>query len=313
MIETEKNQRLKLIIEYIDKNPNCSTQDITNAISHHKKVTSRTIQNDLKYLKENWKDGKITSKRGIHKIEIFNKIPKKVIQEQPKIFLKLALEHLENLSDLSNEYQTLVKELNLQNLQNPYYIKPEDYQPIDTDDDEVQELHQAIKTDTNIAFNFKGKYFHVEPYRLVNFDGLWYLYGRDIEEKESNDHKTWLLKDIEDIEIFYNEKHDTTDEEIEEDLKQAHSAQFIPDKSFDVLLKVDAKVADIFRQKNHLPNQKSTIQKDGSLLVTSTISTYADIDPEVKSWIPYIEVIEPLEYREKLHQELSKYIKIYKR
>lgn len=309
MKETQKQLRLKQIIEYIDKNPNCSSQDIANAISHHKTVTVRTIQNDLKYLKENWKDGKLISKRGIHRVEIFNKTLNKGIEKERKIFLKLALEHLENLSDLSDEYQTLIKELNLQNLQNPYYIKPEEYQPIDTDNDEVQELDTAIKNDTNIAFSYRGKDFHVEPYRLVNFDGLWYLYGRDIEEKEENDHKTWLLKDIEDIEVFYNEKHDTPDEEIEEELKEAHSAHFVPDKSFEVKLKIDAKVADIFRLKNHLPKQNSKIQKDGSLLVTSTISTYADIDPEVKSWIPYIEVLEPLEYRDRLKNELHKYLK----
>lgn len=312
MIKTEKQSRIEHIIEYIEKNPNCTTQDIANAVSHHKQVTLRTIQNDLKQIKVNIKNGKLISKRGRHKLEIFNKLSNKGIEEQPKIFLKLALEHLENLSDLSDEYQNLIQELNLQNLQNPYYIKPEDYQPIDIDDDEVQELDTAIKNDTNVAFQFKGKDFHVEPYRLVNFDGLWYLYGRDIEESDENDHKTWLLKDINNIEIYYNEKYDTTDEEIEEDLKEAYSAQFIPDKRFQVLLRVDSKIADIFRQKNHLPNQNSTIQSDGSLLVKSTISTYADIDPEVKSWIPYIEVLEHLEYRNRLKKELNKYLEKYR-
>ena len=313
MFQDKKKLRLEEIIKFIDKHPNCTTKDIVNAISHTKPVTLRTVQNYLKYLRNNWKNGKLISKKGRHKVEIYNNFKAKGIEHQSKIFLKLAIEHLENLTDLSNEYQKLIKELNLTNLKNPFFIKPEDYQNIDTDDEEVQELDTAIKNDTNIAFSFRGKDFYVEPYRLVNFDGLWYLYGRDIEEKEDNDLKTWLLKDIKDIEIFYGETYDTSDEEIEEDLKQAPSAQFIPDKEIKILLKVDAKVADIFRQKKHLPKQNSKLQKDGSLLVTSIISTYADIDQEVKSWLPYIEIIRPKEYRDKLKNELKQYLeKIYK-
>ena len=62
-----------------------------------------------------------------------------------------------------------------------------------------------------------------------------------------------------------------------------------------------------------MPNQHSKVQKDGSLLVTSIISTYADIDQEIKSWLPYIEILEPKEYRDKLKNELKHYLeKIYK-
>ena len=56
------------------------------------------------------------------------------------------------------------------------------------------------------------------------------------------------------------------------DLKEAHSTHFMPDKVIEVKLKVSAKVAGLFRQKNHLPNQNSTIQEDGSLIVISTIT-----------------------------------------
>jgi predicted DNA-binding transcriptional regulator YafY len=174
--------------------------------------------------------------------------------------------------------------------------------------EEIQELSNAIQQDHVIEFKFKNKFYHAEPYRLVNFDGIWYLYGRDIEEKEGNDHKTWMLKHIDKVETYYGTKHDTTDEEIEEDLKNAHSPNFVIDKEFDITVKVSSKIADIFREKNHLPKQKSTLLSDGSLQITSTISTYADVDSEIKSWLPYIEIIEPLKYREKFLNELKEYL-----
>ncbi len=309
MIETAKQIRIKRIIQHIKKNQNCTTKEITHAVSSEERsITERTIQQDLKYLREHWKDGEITSIKGCHRVKLYDGLSKKGIEEQAKIFLKLALENLENLSDLSDEYQTLVKKLNLEKLQNPFYIKPEEYQALNTDKEEIKDLHSAINNDTNIAFTFKGKDYHVEPYRLVNFDGIWYLYGRDIEEKEESDHKTWILKEIDNVEVFHGETHDTPDEAIDEDLEDAYSAHFVVDKSFEVKLKVAAEVADIFRQKNHLPRQHSTIQKDGSLSVTSIISTYADIDPEIKSWLPHIKILEPVEYREKFKKELKKYL-----
>jgi predicted DNA-binding transcriptional regulator YafY len=192
MKETPEQIRIRKVIEYIHSHPGCSTQEIADAISVEtdKPVTIRTIQNYLKYLREEWRDGKLTSTQGRHTIELYKDISQKGIKEQRKIFLKLALESLENLSDLSDEYQTLVEGLGLHRLQNPFYIKPEEYEHLNTDEEELKELHYAINNDTVIAFTFRGEDFHVEPYRLVNFDGIWYLYGRDIEEKEYNDHKT---------------------------------------------------------------------------------------------------------------------------
>lgn len=304
MKETNAQIRMKNIIQHIRTNQNCSTASIANTL----KTTERTIQTDLKYLRDHWKDGTLTSLKGKHSVQMSVSLSKKGTDAQQKIFLKLALKSLENLSDLSSEYNTLVHDLNLKNLPTPYYIKPEEYEALNTEEQEVKELDTAIKNDTIIEFEFEGRAFHVEPYRLVNFDGIWYLYGKDIEEKEDNDHKTWLLSDIDKVIQYYGEKHNTPDEEIDDDLANAYSSAFIPDKAFDVTLKVSAKVAKMFRLKNHLPRQNSSIQADGSLHVTSTISTIEEIDPEVKSWLPYIKVLEPLWYKERLLGELGVYL-----
>jgi len=304
MKETKAQARIKNMINFIHKHPHCTTRDIATEL----KSTQRTIQLDLKYLREEWKDGEVQSSRGRHSITLYATPSKQGNKEREKIFLKLALESLENLTDLSDQYPALVENHNLKNLAIPYYIKAEEYEALNTDEEEIKELDSAIKNDTIIEFSFQGKYYHVEPYRLVNFDGIWYLYGRDIEEREENDHKTWLLQDIDDVVQYYGEKHDTPDEEIDEDLANAHAASFIPDKAFDVQLKVSAKVAKLFRLKNHIPRQNSTIQTDGSLHVTSTISTIEEIDPEIKSWLPHIEVIEPLWYKEQLEDELKVYV-----
>lgn len=314
--ETKQQLRLKNIIQFIHNHPGCSTADIAKNIPQVGKtpITIRTIQGDLKYLREKWKDGKLISVGGTHKVELIKKLSQKAMEEEKRIFLKLSLESLENLSDLSKHCSTLTEELNLNTLSTPYYIKSETYQKLKTyqehDDDieDIRNLSEAIKKDFIVEFKFLNKRYHVEPYRLVNFDGIWYLYGKDKQETRDNNHKTWMLKDIDEVEVYYGDKYDTSDQEIDEDLEKAHSAHFIPDKEMEVKLKVSAEIADFFRQKNHLPNQNSTLQDDGSLIVISTISTYADIDPEIKSWLPHIEILEPVEYREAFREELSSYL-----
>ena len=309
MQQTSKQIHMENFIKYLNQHPLGKT---SKQLSEHLACNIKTIQNYVKDLNAGFVEGVelFNEKRGHYRIiDTRSPIDKAAISSEKKVYLKLAIESLENLSDLSQYHDDIVKELKLDNLSTPYFIKSEEYQKLNTDKEEVQQLEDAIDADNIIEFLYKGERFHVEPYRLVNFDGIWYLYGKDKEEKEDNTCKTWMLKHINEVEIYHKDTHSVSDEEIDEDLDEAYSAQFVVDKAFDVTVKVSSKVADTFRQKNHLPRQKSKILPDGSLLVTSTISTYEDIDPEIKSWLPHIEIIEPQEYREKFREELSSYLK----
>jgi len=311
MQKTTKQENIDKLVVHLSKHPDGIS---TRAMSKQLSCDIKTIQNYISDLKTGYvEDIELVSlKRGYYSVIDKRKALKEAaIEMEKRVYLKLAIETLDELSNLSKHNDELEEELNLEKLSSPYYIKSESYEKLNTDEEEIENLETAIAKDMVISFTFKAKRFHVEPYRLVNFDGIWYLYGKDKEEKENNPYKTWMLKYIDNVEIDLSTKHNMPDDEIDEDLDKAHSAQFVPDKYFDVKLKVSAKVADLFRQKNHLPNQNSTIQDDGSLLVISTISTYADIDPEVKSWLPHIQILEPKEYRDSFKEELMGYIKDY--
>ena len=304
LTDNKVEKRLRYIIRYIDKHPECSTEQLAEKF----KVSKRAIQIDLRFLRENWKEGKLTSSGGVHCVKINKNIADKYLELQKKTFIKLALEAMEDLSDLSRHHENIEKELNLENLNTPYYIKAEVYEELNTNKLEIKDLQDAIVEDYIIDFHYRDTYYHVEPYRLVNFDGVWYLYGKDIEEKEENNHKTWLLQDIGKVEVYYGQTHEKSDEQIEEELDNADDASFVPDHQFDVVVKVSSKIANMIKRKYFLPKQKIKTLSDGSLIVTSTVSTYDAIDPEIKSWLPHIEVLEPEEYRVKFKNELTEYI-----
>ena len=303
--DNKVEKRLKYILRYIEKHPDCSTKQIAEKFA----VKERTVQLDLKYLRKNWKEGKITSSRGLHCVKLDKKVADKNLERKKKTFIKLAMEAMEDLSDLSEVHANIEKELNLENLDTPYYIKAEEYENLDTNDEEVKDLEDAIDKDYIIEFSYQEQYYHVEPYRLVNFDGVWYLYGKDKEEKEDNDHKTWLLQDIEKVEVYYGKTHKKSDETIDQELDDADDASFVPGHQFEVVVKVSSCIADMIKRKYFLPKQRVETLPDGSLIVTSTVSTYDAIDPEIKSWIPHIEVLQPEEYRVKFKEEIARYAK----
>lgn len=315
MQQTQKQRNIEILINFVKKQPNgCSTtqmrEHLEDMIESTKPITLKTIQNYMRDLKANYVESvePIKLKKGFYKIKDHRTpINQIAIEMEKKTYLKLAIEVLEGLSDISKHHKEVVDDLKLEKVATAYYVKPEEYEKINTDEEEIELLEEAILSDTIIIFTYKKKQFHVEPYRLVNFDGIWYLYGKDKEERSGIPHKTWMLEFIDKIEIDYGNKHNTLDETIDDHLENADSAKFVLGKQFDMRFRVAAEVAEVFKRRNHLPDQNSVLQKDGSLLVTSTVSSYEDIDREIKSWLPYIEVLEPQEYKVKLLHELKGY------
>ena len=310
-----KHRDIERIIRYMrNKKPvPCTSRELADFLGCEMKTIQNyyrdlshedTTQNYIEFVKM------VKVRHGHYTIEDYRTmLEDDVVREQEKkVFLKLAIESLEDLSDLSQYHEEIEEDLKLSHLKTPYFIKSEEYQALNTDEDEIQKLEEAILSDHVITFDFKEKAYHVEPYRLVNFDGIWYLYGKDREEREENAYKTWMLKYIDNVEIYYGEKHDLPDHEIDKDLDEAVSAFFIPDREYTVKVKVFKEAAEFFLAKKYVPRQQIETQTDGSLIVTATVTTKADIDDIIKSWLPHIEILEPLEYRAQLQQELRAYL-----
>jgi hypothetical protein len=231
------------------------------------------------------------------------------LDKEKKAYIKLALETVEELDDISRHHRDVCKRLHLDELDIPFYIKPETYQRLNTDEEEISNLEEAILGDYIIEFQYKKQWYHVAPYRLVNFDGIWYLYGKDIEERSDHDHKTWMLEFIDEVQIHYSQTHDTPDTEIDEDLSNAYGAKFVPDREIALKLFVDSEIADLFKLKAHFPRQKILEESESGILLHSTISSFDEVEQEIKSWIPHLKVIEPVELKERIERELSAYVR----
>jgi len=209
----------------------------------------------------------------------------KLIAEE-KMYMRLALQAIKELPELSDtHYKKIEKRLNLDNLNTPYFIESEETELLKPHNYNTSELIHAINNDASVEFKYSGEsskdIYAVEPYKLITFDGLWYLFAKDIEDKQ-RPFKTWRLKYIDVTDIDRSAKHDTADKTIENLLNKAHSADFVV-KSIDnatvesiyIEVKVSKDIADMIQ----LPGEIEEVSNhDGSRTIKCDVSSIKEID-----------------------------------
>ena len=345
--ERTKTQELQqcyenIIFLFARSNEGFTTREVYNRMVRRFKFEKdiKTIENYLKDIKRNVVPGvKFTwVNRGKHQLEDFRDLSTKEIEKhvekltsteaiygEEKAYMRLAMESIRKLDTLSKKHhKEIEKRLGLSGMEeSPYFIDNEDMESIKMSAVDISTLKDAIIKDAITEFRYTGKrrkdWYIVEPYKLIIFDGLWYLFGKDCDDKK-RPFKTWRLTHIKDVDYSRdgNMKHTMKDEDSEAILKNADDAQFIVDtsqkeptikKNITVKLRIDPEVIHLFNHKAHIPGEVSepVVQSDGSLILTTKVNTYHDIRPEIKSWLPHIEILEPQEFREELLMKVEDY------
>ena len=212
------------------------------------------------------------------------------------IFLNLALEQFDEVEDIDKIKDRIYKKLVRQKFVNPYYIKQEDIEDIDVDSPFISLLERCITEQEIVKLEVFDKTIEVEPYKIVNFDGLWYLVAKDRNDRKIKSYDLHTIADI----LPLKKYHKTSAKWIENYLDGIH---------YTVTLKVTKEAAQYFLRKDFLESQEIVKKNDdGSVIVSFEVSHDEDIDNIIKAWLPHIEVIEPQRYKQKLLKELKQYI-----
>jgi len=192
----------------------------------------------------------------------------------------------------------------------PYGIKAEAFEKIDMNSELLNKMEDAIKKH-NIAtvVSHHDIVSIVEPYKIVAFDGFWYLLAKDRSDMKI---KTYMLSHIKNFRASL-ETYSVSESDIDQLLENVHTAWFEDGNQFDVEIKVSKEIADYFKLKKHLPSQEIISKLDnGTLIIKFCVSSDEDIDNLIKAWLPHIEVLKPLRFREKIIQELEEYLQSMK-
>jgi predicted DNA-binding transcriptional regulator YafY len=196
-------------------------------------------------------------------------------------------------------------------------IKNEDFNPIytklnieDISDklSEIQILESAIKSKQEVYCTYNDERHPpykttTQPLKIANFEGFWYLLAMrgDILKK-------YYLKNISNVKLL-----DTTftiNESIDKLLDDALSVWFQQDiEPFEVKLFADKAAAKYFKRRP-LPTQKiESINSDGTIEFSVTITHEMELLPIVKYWIPHLYIIEPQWMYEIIHDDIALYEK----
>ena len=151
-----------------------------------------------------------------------------------------------------------------------------------------------------ISFFYNDKSRVVNPYKLINTNGIWYL-----SALENNTIKTYTFSKIKSLKISSDKF--IVDKNILKEIEKSE-INFLSKESKEVHLKIQNSAKEYFLRKKVLSNMKIVDNTDVYFVVSTNVSFDDEILNIVKQWIPYIEILKPIELQKKLEDVLKKYL-----
>lgn len=180
-------------------------------------------------------------------------------------------------------------------------VKGHSYENLASVVDTFNALGGAIIAQRMMAFEYKGKSRQVEPYKLFNTNGIWYLVAL-----EDRTIKHFTLSKI--SHLSATSKHFEVDEQVVDTIEE-NNLTWITKDPIEVTLRIDAKVSEYFIRRELLSAQKIIEECEAYLLVSTKVTFEEQILRTVRYWIPHITILSPAHLQEKLEASLQNYLK----
>ncbi len=301
---SETLRRLNIVLRRLATNGVVFTKNLSEEFE----VSIRTIQKDIRFLQEHFpiEKGAI---RGSYRFKRGFTLHESELDHEEMVVLLFSLKPLEASEHLREIGEEIIKKTLRQKYgETPMIVKGEGIEDFDLESWRNKRLLEAIeKRRVVYAIDKEGDETEIEPYKIINFEGIWYLFGRDLQCRKLD---IWMLADIEKIQHSHESFH-LDEKAIEKTIEEkVHSPWYEEGSAFDVIVKVSPKIAHYFRLRPLIKTQRILDEEiDGSMKILFRVTHDEDIDNLVKAWLPDIEVLEPHRYREKLLSELQSYLK----
>jgi len=164
--------------------------------------------------------------------------------------------------------------------------------------------HITDKKIIEIYYERSKKTYKVEPYKILYWNGYWYLLA-----KHEKTIKKFLLDYIGKI-TPTKCSFDEVPNDINKHINEANNIWFDDGKKATVTVEIEAEVADYFKRKQILCNQKITKEKkDGNLIIEFEVANERDLFQQIIIWLPHFKIIEPEIYATFIRNEINKAMK----
>jgi predicted DNA-binding transcriptional regulator YafY len=140
----------------------------------------------------------------------------------------------------------------------------------------------------------------VDPYGLVFYDGIWTLVGYCHLRKGIRTFSFDRIIDVKERYLYFKPQGSF---DLDEYL--SHSWGIVDDEEVTVKVRFTAKAADYVLRKKWHPSEQRSMLLDGSVELTYTVAGIDEIKHWIYSWLPNVEILEPVWLREQAAAELS--------
>ena len=294
-----QHQRHNIILERLQNGETLSIMELAKEWD----TTTKTVQRDFDKLRAgNYGVIRASDKKR------FTLAKQQVTSKSADTTIKM----LDSLSsDIGGEFYTKAHSL-LQKLQryidSPFYTRI-DVENISNKFDLIEKLENAISKQKMVTFKYKRwyrpdkikTYENVKPYKIIIFDGFWYLLT------QYKDHYIkFYLKEIRDVKML--NKTFTHDEKVLDRTNKALDIWFDPKfEPFDVTVLLDSD-AIVYFERKPIKGQYLKKNSDGTAELTVSITNKEEIFTVLKKWLPQIKVIEPAELQEEFEDMMKRYL-----
>ena len=188
-----------------------------------------------------------------------------------------------------------------------WLIKGHQYENLGGKETLLGQLEQAILGHHLISYTYQKpegvkSYACVQPYKLVNHDGIWYLAGVDGDRL-----KAFTVVKMERLQVLHNRTF-TPDAAINQTLKTEDSI-WLNARKIEVVLMITGAAASYFERRKLVASQVITQKLEaGGMIVTAKVAHANQILPTVREWIPHIRIISPIDMQTELEMGLKDYL-----
>lgn len=291
---TKEHDKIAVRLASILVKLNAGERFTINELACEYNVSERTIQRDL--------------------YERFAYLP--ICKEQGVYFLdsyalgKLSFEDIKNFAMLSGIQslfpslsQDFISDLLNSKLNTPYLIKNQGHENIAHRHGWFETISEAIIKYQNVMFNYHEKPRTVQPYKLINNNGIWYLLA-----DEDGKLKNFTFSKISDLQINTFSVFTPNPLFVEKIAK--NDTNWFSDVSIEVVLSIDASIQEYFLRKELFANKTIISQTPETLILSTHISYDEEILGIVKYWLPYVRILSPQPLQEKLKNILHTYLEM---
>lgn len=230
---------------------------------------------------------------------------KEYLSLEDEITLKLLLQASKSFDKtFQNRAEKLLSRID-ENISSPIYAKIE-LEDISNKLTELTQIESAISMRNKIQFTYlKDDFYYdtiVDPYKIVNFDGFWYLIA-----KRNGNLRKYYLQQVFDIEIL--QETFKKFKKIENLIQHAINIWFDDNNGFEVELLIDVSIAKYFQRKPIAKSQRyKETDEEGNMTITLHVTHKNEIIPIVKYWLPNIKVLSPIELQKEIQADIENFL-----